>query len=30
MEEGERVANESTIVKAQVSIVLQVSKAIDL
>ncbi len=30
MEEGERVANESTIVKAQVNIVLQVSKAIDL
>lgn len=30
IEEGERVANESIIVKAQVNIVLQVSKAIDL
>ncbi len=30
MEEGEQVANEATIVKAQVNIVLQVSKAIDL
>ncbi|WP_027627173.1 hypothetical protein [Ruminiclostridium cellobioparum] len=30
IEEGERVANESIIVKAQVNIVLQVRKAIDL
>lgn len=30
LEEGSRVANESTIVKAQVNIVLQVSKSIDL
>jgi len=30
LEEGGRVANESTIVKAQVNIVLQVSKSIDL
>lgn len=30
MEEGSRVADESTIVKAQVNIVLQVSKSIDL
>lgn len=30
LKEGGRVANESTIVKAQVNIVLQVSKSIDL
>jgi len=30
MEEGSKVANESTIVKAQVNIVLHVSKSIDL
>lgn len=30
LEEGGKVANESTIVKAQVNIVLQISKSIDL
>lgn len=30
LEEGGKVANESTIVKAQVNIVIQVSKSIDL
>lgn len=30
LEEGERVANEYTIIKAQLNIVLQVSKSIDL
>jgi hypothetical protein len=30
LEEGGKVANESTIVKTQVNIVLQVSKSIDL
>ncbi|MCR4436904.1 MAG: hypothetical protein QHH06_14730 [Clostridiales bacterium] len=30
LDEGEKVANEPTIVKAQVNIVLQVSKSIDL
>ena len=30
LEEGGRVANESTIVKAQINIILQISKSIDL
>lgn len=30
LEEGGKVANESTIIKAQVTIVLQVSKSVDL